>query len=204
MIAGNGNCEQLCFTHPSDASNKDSVSSFGRTCECAFGTLVNGRKCAVSKEYLVFSTRTEVRSTHISRDGTEEIDSSNPFKPIKNLTNVVGVDFDYKSGTLYFTQIGGDARIAKMNSQNPGTNSMENILDKGINPEGIAFDWVHQKIYWTDSRNRSVYAMNKDGSQIGKIQFYFNCNFALKRNSKLFICTRVKHCKPSFPHTYLH
>ena len=123
----------------------------------------------MSKEYLVFSTRTEVRSTHISRDGTEEIDSSNPFKPIKNLTNVVGVDFDYKSGTLYFTQIGGDARIAKMNSQNPGTNSMENILDKGINPEGIAFDWVHQKIYWTDSRNRSVYSMNKDGSQIGKI-----------------------------------
>ena len=126
----------------------------------------------MSKEYLVFTTRTEVRSTHISRDGTEEIDSSNPFKPIKNLTNVVGVDFDYKSGTLYFTQIGGDARIAKMNSQNPGTNSMENILDKGINPEGIAFDWVHQKIYWTDSRNRSVYSMNTDGSQIGKIHFY--------------------------------
>ena len=68
--------------------------------------------------------------------------------------------------------IGGDARIAKMNSQNPGTNSMENILDKGINPEGIAFDWVHQKIYWTDSRNRSVYSMNTDGSQIGKIHFY--------------------------------
>ena len=35
-----------------------------------------------------------------------------------------------------------------------------------INPEGIAFDWVHHKIYWTDSRNRSVYAMNTDGSQI--------------------------------------
>jgi low density lipoprotein-related protein 2 len=78
----------------------------------------------------------------------------------------VGVDFDYKGSTLYFTQIGGSARIAKMNSQNPGPNSMEDILTTGINPEGIAFDWVHQKIYWTDSRNRSVYAMNKDGSQI--------------------------------------
>jgi low density lipoprotein-related protein 2 len=116
--------------------------------------------------WVLFSTRTELRSTHISRDGTTEVDSANPFKPIKNLTNVVGVDFDYKGSTLYFTQIGGSARIAKMNSQNPGPNSMEDILTTGINPEGIAFDWVHQKIYWTDSRNRSVYAMNKDGSQI--------------------------------------
>ena len=137
MIPGNGNCEQLCFTHPSDASKGLDTIVFGRTCECAFGTLVNGRKCAVSEEYLVFSTRTELRSTHISRKGDTEVDSANPFKPIKNLTNVVGVDFDYKGSTLYFTQIGGSARIAKMNSQNPGANSMEDILTQGINPEGI-------------------------------------------------------------------
>ncbi len=40
------------------------------------------------------------------------------------------------------------------------------ILFLGINPEGVAFDWVHKKIYWTDSRNSSIYAMNEDGSQI--------------------------------------
>jgi low density lipoprotein-related protein 2 len=40
------------------------------------------------------------------------------------------------------------------------------ILSKGINPEGIAYDWTNQKIYWTDSANRSIYSMNMDGTQI--------------------------------------
>ena len=165
---GNGNCEQLCFSYPTDAASKSSSDSgfTGRKCECAFGSLVNGRKCAVSEEYLVFSTRTELRSQHISRNGSNEVDNANPFKPLKNLTNVVGVDFDYKGNTLFFTQIGGEAKIASLNSQDPQPGSINIILDKGINPEGVAFDWVHQKIYWTDSRNRSVYAMNRDGSVV--------------------------------------
>ena len=49
--SGNGNCEQLCFSYPSD--EKPSIT---RKCECAFGSLQNGRKCAVSEEHLVFST----------------------------------------------------------------------------------------------------------------------------------------------------
>ena len=83
------------------------------------------------------------------------------------MTNVVGVDYDYKQGRLYFTQIRPLARIAWMDSKNPRNgDGINDILTKGVNPEGIAFDWVHQKIYWTDSRNSSIYAMNTDGSKI--------------------------------------
>lgn len=89
-----------------------------------------------------------------------------PFSPIGNLTNVVGIDFDYKHQTLLFTQIRPWARIASMSATAPDGKSIVNIKNKGINPEGIAYDWTQQKIYWTDSSNRSIYAMNLDGSEL--------------------------------------
>ena len=161
--SGNGNCEQLCFSYPSDEKPPQN-----RKCECAFGSLRNGRKCAVSEEYLVFSTRTELRAEHIDRSGNDKyVDGAKPFKTVENMTNVVGVDYDYKQGKLYFTQIRPRARIAWMDSKNPRNgNGIHDILTKGVNPEGIAFDWVHEKIYWTDSRNSSIYAMNTDGSKV--------------------------------------
>ena len=163
-LLGNGNCDQLCFSYPQDAESK---SLSGKKCGCAVGTLVNGRRCEISKEYLVYSTRTELRSEHIDRDGdTEDIDSAKPFKTVKNMTNVVGVDFDYQAGRLYFTQIRPYARIGYFDANQPKTGEETIILSKGVNPEGVAFDWVHKKVYWTDSRNRSIYAMNTDGSQV--------------------------------------
>ena len=66
------------------------------------GSLVRGRKCEVSKEFLVFTTRTEIRSEHIDREGDskEKDETSKPFNPIKNMTNVVGIDFDYEAERL--------------------------------------------------------------------------------------------------------
>lgn len=40
------------------------------------------------------------------------------------------------------------------------------MLTSHLNPEGLAYDWVHKKIYWTDSANSTIYAMNMDGSMI--------------------------------------
>ncbi len=162
---GNGNCEQLCFSFPPDQDRAGGGA--GRKCACATGTLVNSRKCAVSPEYLVFSTRTEIRSEHLTADLDSNVGASygQPFKPVKNLTNVVGVDFDYKDARLYFTQIQPQPKIAWTDAKNPGA-SITVVLDKGINPEGIAYDWTHDKIYWSDSKNSSIYAMNTNGSQI--------------------------------------
>ena len=91
-----------------------------------------------------------MRSEHIDRSGNDKyVDGAKPFKTVENMTNVVGVDFDYKQGKLYFTQIRPRARIAWMDSKNPRNGEgIHDILTKRVNPEGIAFDWVHQKIYW--------------------------------------------------------
>ena len=67
----------------------------------------------------------------------------------------------------YFTQTRPYSKIGWIDAKNPRTGESTVIMEGlSINPEGVAFDWVHKKIYWTDSRNRSIYAMNEDGSQV--------------------------------------
>jgi low density lipoprotein-related protein 2 len=86
-------------------------------CACATGSLVNGRKCATSTEYLVYATRTELRSEHLEADDGATDTNAAPFNPVKNLTNVVGVDFDYKNGRLFYTQIQPVPRLAWTDSR---------------------------------------------------------------------------------------
>ena len=157
---GNGGCDQLCFSFP-----PDSLSTTGRLsfkCDCATGKLsADGRKCETENEFVVFSTRTEIRAIELNPKSTGV-----PFKPVANLTNVVGLDFDYADNKLFFTQIRPWAKIGWLNADSPDLNNVNTVINRGINPEGIAYDWTQRKIYWTDSANNSIYAMNVDGSEL--------------------------------------
>uniref|UniRef100_A0A8D8XPZ3 Low-density lipoprotein receptor-related protein 2 n=1 Tax=Cacopsylla melanoneura TaxID=428564 RepID=A0A8D8XPZ3_9HEMI len=156
---GNGGCEQLCFSYPVEFPQ----NKLHYKCDCATGTpsATDPKKCTTMNEYLVFSTRTELRALHLDPALTAV-----PFKTVVNLTNVVGVEFDYADDKLLFTQIRPWAKIAWMPASNPSPSSVNPILSRGINPEGISYDWTQKKIYWTDSSNNSIYAMNLDGSDL--------------------------------------
>lgn len=156
---GNGGCDQLCFSYPPDYT----LSRLSQQCECATGhvSVADPKKCDTVNEYLVFATRTEIRGINLDPKSTGV-----PFKPVGNLTNVVGVDFDFADNKLFFTQIRPWARIGWMPANAPDSGSIKNIINKGINPEGIAYDWTQKKVYWTDSSNNSIYAMNLDGTEL--------------------------------------
>lgn len=155
---GNGGCDQLCFSFPPDSA----TSRLNFRCDCATGKLAaDGRKCEIVDEYLVFSTRTEIRAVELNPKSTGV-----PFKPVVNLTNVVGLDFDYADNKLFFTQIRPWAKIASTKADNPNNADISTIISRGINPEGVAYDWTQKKIYWTDSSNNSIYAMNLDGTEL--------------------------------------
>lgn len=78
---------------------------------------------------------------------------------------MVGVEFDRADKKLFYTQIRPFAKIASVPSEDPAAPSTT-LITRGINPEGIAYDWTQKKIYWTDSSNNSIYAMNLDGSDL--------------------------------------
>ena len=159
-LLGNGGCEQLCFSQP------DSVTSVQPICSCATG-VPEGRKCVSAKYFIAYTTRTEVRSEFIPVNITST-PGHPPFQPVVNMSNVVGIDFDFADKRLFFTQIRPTPLIGWMDSSRPTINYTVILSDKmrGINPEGIAYDWIHKKIYWTDSRNNSIYSMKRDGTQI--------------------------------------
>ncbi|XP_022241765.1 low-density lipoprotein receptor-related protein 2-like [Limulus polyphemus] len=150
----NGMCEQLCFAIP------DKITALKRKCACASGVLSSDEKsCEDVKEYLVFSTRQEIRSLHLDPKVL-----SLPFSPKINLTNVVGLDFDYQDRRLFYSQIRPEGSISWVSLDD--FNTVHTLIDEGVNPEGVAFDWTSRKIYWTDSGNHSIYAMNLDGSKL--------------------------------------
>ena len=158
---GNGGCQQLCFSPPTNSSQ-----AYQPQCSCATGILSkDGKSCTSSDNYIVYSTRSELRSERLPLNLSNPDASVPPFNPVVNMSNVVGVEFDYADNLLFFTQIRPDALIGQMDANNPNRNYTV-ILNKNINPEGIAYDWVHKKIYWTDSKNSSIYSMNVDGTQI--------------------------------------
>lgn len=153
--SGNAGCKQLCFAMPKE-------NSVPFKCECAVGKLaVDGKNCENVNEYLVFATRTEIRAI-----GLDPQNTTIPFNSIGNLTNVVGVDFDYQDKKLLFTQIRPWAKIAWMQAENPSSSEIHTLISKGINPEGISYDWTQKKVYWTDSSNNSIYAMDLNGSNL--------------------------------------
>lgn len=58
------------------------------------------------------------------------------------------------------------SQISSVSSNSPSNTQIKTILGRRINPEGISYDWTQKKIYWTDSSNNSIYAMNLDGTEI--------------------------------------
>uniref|UniRef100_A0A2M4DP70 Putative low-density lipoprotein receptor n=1 Tax=Anopheles darlingi TaxID=43151 RepID=A0A2M4DP70_ANODA len=107
---GNGGCDQLCFALPPDVGQKPSFR-----CDCAVGRLsTDGRHCETTDEYVIFATRTEIRSIELDPTSTNV-----PFAPVVNLTNVVGLDFDYADNKLFFTQIRPWSKIAYLRGDKP-------------------------------------------------------------------------------------
>lgn len=89
---GNGGCDQLCFSFPLEPAT---IEKTQYRCACATGELTvtlnggDGRKCESVSEFLVFSTRTEIRAISLDPHSTNL-----PFKPV---VSVYAFTFSYAS-----------------------------------------------------------------------------------------------------------
>ena len=73
----------------------------------------------------------------------------------------VGIDFDFDTGFIYWT----DAYLGKIQRAPVNNSRNTQLLVRGLgSPEGIAVDWVNKKLYWTDSGTKIIGVADFDGS----------------------------------------
>lgn len=147
-------CSQLCL---------NTYGSFH--CECLEGYIKNGNSCKVDSPdhpKLIFSNNFYIRSVNF--DGQSEL-------LIHNLSNAVGIDFDWNKNYIYFSDVNSmksSISRVRMTGSN-STNSPEVLHQQNLkNPDGIAFDWIAKNLYWCD-KGRKTIEVSKDNGRFRKV-----------------------------------
>ncbi|KAM9664148.1 low-density lipoprotein receptor-related protein 2 [Trichechus inunguis] len=152
-MESNGGCSHLCFALPGLQTPK---------CGCAFGTVEsNGKSCALSTEnVLIFALENSLRSLQLDPEN-----HSPPFRAINVERIAVALDYDSINNRIYFTQTSesGRGRISYVNLYSGNSSSTVIASDIG-SAEGIAFDWINNRIYYSDYVNQTINSMAVDGS----------------------------------------
>ncbi|PIK61880.1 putative low-density lipoprotein receptor-related protein 4-like [Apostichopus japonicus] len=115
------------------------------------------KRVSTNEPFVLFTTNNTVRK--INQDG-----SNYNYVITKNVYNLVGVDYDPRVGKIFFADAGrGVIESANLD----GTERRVIVNSNNIETvEGIALDWMHRQIYWTDSSLHHVAASSSHGGSI--------------------------------------
>jgi len=80
---------------------------------------------------------------------------------VKGLHNAIALDFHHRKGLMFWSDVSTD--VIKMVYMN-GTR-VRDVIKWGLeSPGGIAVDWIHDLLFWTDSGTRRVEVSNFQGN----------------------------------------
>ncbi|EMP33580.1 Low-density lipoprotein receptor-related protein 8 [Chelonia mydas] len=144
-------CSQICINYKGDYK-----------CECYEGyemdTLSKNCKAVGKSPYLIFTNRHEVRKIDLVKRDYSRL--------IPMLKNVVALDVEVATNRIYWCDLFYRKIYSAYIDKASDTAEQVILIDSQLNsPEGLAMDWIHKNIYWTDSGNKTISVATADGSK---------------------------------------
>lgn len=138
-------------------------------CLCQPGySIANGTKCTKIEE-LQFLVYTNAEEGTIVGASMQPDYPNDVMKPIQGLLRPAGLDYDPRSGYIYYSDIA--LRQIGRYHINSKTNT-ENFIDVThgtITCAGLAVDWVGNNLFWTDQRLQTINVVRLDKKESWKV-----------------------------------
>ncbi|XP_012694849.1 low-density lipoprotein receptor-like [Clupea harengus] len=160
MLLGDTQCEEIDECLSNDVCSQICVHANGTlTCECHKGYVKGPRmeECTAigDRAVIAFTSSTGLRSVDTSGQEYRQVTASSttPSPVAALVANRTLYWAGSEQGTIYRTSLEGNAHKSVLLLRSHGT-----IL-------GLAVDWIHHLLYWTNTNTHSVNVASLDGSQ---------------------------------------
>lgn len=143
-----GSCSQICT---------NSIGSFSCSCHQDYAIDPNDVtrcKSNVKNAYVIFARREDIRKIPISDDQIPSI--------IVNVTSrSTALDFHYEAQEIYWSD---EMELTIYKSDVDGLTPKKAVISDNLGKvDGLAVDWVHGNLYWTDTTKKTVEVSNLGG-----------------------------------------